>query len=174
MVAPMTQFIKPVYRYCPNCGARTQSQVIEAQTVQVCAAKCGYAHFDNPTPVVAVIVETPDGVVLAHNVAWPQGMYSIITGYVDPLELPEQTALRETEEELGLKAYDIQFVGHYMFEAKNQLIIAYAVKAQGNIQLNHELDDYKLIPVHKLKGWGSATGLAVTDWLSSLKSRKTL
>lgn len=170
----MSHFIQPSYEYCPNCGAKTQLREIEGLPVKVCSAKCGYAHFDNPTPVVAVIVETPKGVVLAHNVAWPKGAYSIITGYVDPLELPVNTAIRETKEELGLKAYDASFVGHYMFEAKNQLIIAYSVRAQGEIRLNHELDDYKVIPVEELKGWNTATGQAVGDWLKGLRSRKTL
>jgi NADH pyrophosphatase NudC (nudix superfamily) len=164
----MSNYSTPVYDYCPNCGAKTKLQPVDGHVIKACSAKCGFAHFNNPTPVVAVIVETPDGVVLAHNVAWPAGIFSIITGFVDPLELPEQTAIRETEEELGLKAYDAKFVGHYMFEQKNQLIIAYAVKAQGKIKMNHELDEYKVIPVHKLKGWRTATGEAVTDWVNNL------
>ena len=163
----MDKFIRPSFQYCPHCGAKTQDVKIEGQTVKSCAAKCGFANFDNPTPVVAVIVETPDGVVLAHNTQWPKGMFSIIAGYVDPYEIPEQTAIRETQEELGLKAYDIRFVGHYMFHAKNQLMIAFAVKAQGDITLNHELDEYKLVPVHKLKPWPGATGDAVKDWLGN-------
>ena len=99
----MSHFSVPTYEYCPNCGAKTRSKLMDGQTVKVCAADCGFAHFNNPTPVVAVIVETPEGVVLAHNVGWPGGIFSIITGYVDPYELPEQTAIRETKEELGIK-----------------------------------------------------------------------
>ena len=168
----MSNFSAPSYGYCPNCGSKTKQQYTDAQTIKVCAAQCGFAHFNNPTPVVAVIVETPEGVVLAHNVEWPAGIFSVITGYVDPHELPQETAIRETEEELGLKAYDAKFVGHYMFELKNQLIIAYSVKAQGKIKMNHELDEYKVIPVHKLKGWKTATGEAVTDWVNSLGALK--
>ena len=124
--------------------------------------------------MAAVIVETPEGVILSHNVAWPQGMYSIITGFVDPLELPIDTAMREVQEELGLKAYDVKYVGQYMFKAKNQLIIAYSAKARGTIKLNHELDDYKIVPVEKLRGWPGATGEAVSDWVASISgSRKT-
>lgn len=169
----MSNYSVPTFKYCPNCAAQTSLQFIAGQNLQACTIECGFVHFNNPTPVVAVIVETPEGVVLAHNVEWPAGIFSIISGYVDPMELPEQTAIRETEEELGLKAYDPQFVGHYLFEQKNQLIIAYAVKAQGSITMNEELDEYKIIPVEKLKGWRSPTGDAVTDWLSSLGSRKT-
>ena len=164
----MSHFSVSTYAFCPNCGAKTHSKKMDSHVVKVCAANCGFTHFNNPTPVVAVIVETPDGVVLAHHVDWPGGIFSIITGYVDPYELPQQTAIRETEEELGLKAYDAKFVGHYMFGPKNQLIIAYAVKAHGRIKMNHELDEYKVIPVNKLKGWKTATGEAVTDWVNTL------
>ena len=57
-------------------------------------------------------------------------------------------------------------MGHYIFHAKNQLIIAYAVKAQGEITLNYELDEYKVIPLNKLKAWPGPTGQAVSDWLA--------
>jgi NAD+ diphosphatase len=162
----MSAFKSVEYLYCPQCGAKTRERTLEDHVVKVCAAKCGFGFFNNPTPVVAIIVETPEGVVLAHDVTWPQGMLSVITGYVDPHELPEQTAIRETQEELGLKAHDPRFVGHYMFHAKNQLIIAYAVKAQGKITLNHELDEYKVIPLSKLKAWPGPTGKAMSDWLA--------
>ena len=162
----MSVFKSVEYHYCPQCGAKTRDKTIESQLVKVCAANCGFGFFNNPTPVVAIIVETPEGVVLAHDVTWPQGMFSVISGYVDPHELPQQTAVRETKEELGLHAYDVEFVGHYMFHAKNQLIIAYAVKAQGSITLNHELDEYKVIALNKLKAWPGPTGKAVSDWLN--------
>ncbi len=165
----MSHYITPSFDFCPHCGARTQMEFIDNQDLKACSAKCGFVHFNNPTPVVAVIVETEQGVVLAHNVAWPEGMFSIITGFVDAYELPEQTALRETQEELGLVASEARLVGHYMFAQKNQLIIAYAVKAQGNIELNHELDAFKVIPTCKLQGWPGPTGAAVTDWLATLK-----
>ncbi len=161
----MSAFKSVEYRYCPQCGAKTCQKIIDNQTVKVCAAKCGFGFFNNPTPVVAVIVETPEGVVLASHVDWPQGVLSVITGYVDPHELPVKTALRETKEELGLNAYDPEFVGHYMYHAKNQLIIVYAVKAEGQVCLNHELDAYKIIALDKLKAWPGPTGEGVADWL---------
>ncbi len=168
----MSHYITPSFDYCPHCGAKTTIKAIDGQMLKACAAQCGFVHFNNPTPVVAVIVETPEGVVLAHNVAWPEGMFSIITGFVDGHELPVETAIRETQEELGLKATDPCYVGHYMFHAKNQLIIAYAVKAQGEIVINEELDAYKVIPVEKLKGWPGATGEAVSDWLNLIKASR--
>ncbi len=165
----MSHYITPSFDFCPHCGAPTHLQHIDNQDLKACTAQCGFVHFNNPTPVVAVIVETPQGVVLAHNTAWPEGMFSIITGFVDAYELPQQTAIRETQEELGLTATNLKFVGNYMFAQKNQLIIAYAVKAEGEIKLNHELDEYKTIEVARLQGWPGATGEAVNDWLTKIK-----
>ncbi|EAT11597.1 NUDIX domain-containing protein [Bermanella marisrubri] len=162
----MSVYSAASYDFCPNCGCNTEIKEVDGLLIKACADECGFAHFNNPTPVTAIIVETDEGIVLAHNVAWPEGKYSIITGYVDPYETPQETAIRETKEELNLDAYDPVFVGHYMFEMKNQLIIGYAVKAKGNIKLNEELDDYKIISKDKLKGWDSATGQTVWDWLA--------
>jgi hypothetical protein len=53
----------------------------------------------------------------------------------------------------------------YPFPQQNQVIIAYHIKAAGAVTLNHELDDYKIVPKGELKGWRFGTGLAVNDWL---------
>ena len=168
----MSEYKTAEYLFCPHCGSKTRNRAVEGHIIKECVFECGFAFFNNPTPVVAVVVETPDGVVLAHNVAWPPGMRSIITGFVDPNELPVETAIRETKEELGLDAYDPEFIGHYMFHQKNQLIIGYSVKAQGHITLNHELDEYKVIPVEKLQAWPGATGQTVADWLEKRNQAK--
>jgi NAD+ diphosphatase len=73
----------------------------------VCSAKCGFIHYDNPTPVVAAVVEHNGKVALAHNRAWPQTLrsfYGLITGFLERRESPEQCASRAVKEELDLDA----------------------------------------------------------------------
>ncbi len=60
-------------------------------------------------------------------------------------------------------------MGCYGFEQQNQVIMAYHIKAAGTVVLNEELDDYKIIPPEKLKGWDMGTGLAINDWVASRK-----
>lgn len=153
-------------KFCPLCASPLGEGLVDNE-IRVCCPNqsCGFVHFENPTPVVAVLVETPDGVVMAHNVSWPAGVYSIITGFLEKGEDPKLCALRETEEELGLISDEATLIGVYPFERMNQVIIAYYVKAQGAITLNHELDDYKLVPAEEVKPWRFGTGLAVKDWL---------
>lgn len=154
-------------KFCPHCGERLPETFDKRKSCS--ASDCDFVDYDNPIPVVAVIVEREDGVIFAHNRAWPSGMLGPITGFVDSGESPLQAAVRELQEELGLHADKTALVGVYGFPVANQLIIAYHVQVQGTVTLGDELDAYKVIPVGKLKGWDFGTGLAVRDWLQSRK-----
>jgi NAD+ diphosphatase len=70
-------------------------------------------------------------------------------------------------EELGLTARLNGFIGCYPFYPQNQLILAYDVEAEGQVVLNHELADYRIIAADKLRPWEFGTGLAVRDWLAA-------
>lgn len=123
--------------------------------------------WENPTPVIAALVEYDGKVLLARNAAWREGMFSVITGYLEKGETPEACALREVQEELGLEGRIAGYIGHYIFRRANQLILAFHVVAEGTVRLSEELADYRLIPKEKLKPWSFGTGDAVRDWLRS-------
>jgi len=53
----------------------------------------------------------------------------------------------------------------YEFIRKNELILAYHVKASGDIQLSEELAEYRLIAPEKLRPWRNGTGQAMADWM---------
>lgn len=155
------------FEFCPRCATSLVERVPEGddRSRRVCPA-CAFVHYGNPVPVAAVIVEHEGDVILARNVAWPPRMFSLITGFVEAGELPEETAVRETAEELGLAARDPSFVGIYGFAPLNQLLIAYHVVAEGEVVLNAELAEYKRVPIAKLRPWPIGPGPAVGDWLA--------
>jgi len=155
-----------IYSFCPECGKQLITASVEGKPRLKCPT-CSFIFWDNPIPVVAAIVEIGGNIVLARNREWPETWYGIITGFLDQGELPEAAALREVKEELGLDGRILSFVGHYLFEQKNQVIMVYHVCAEGEITLNAELVDYKLVPPKKVKPWGLGTGPAVRDWLES-------
>lgn len=128
-------------------------------------AACGFVHWDNPVPVVAALVEVDGRVVLARNVAWPEKVFGLVTGYLERDEAPAAAVCREVAEELGVTATRADLIGLYPFPAKNQLLIAYHVVADGQIRLNEELAEYRLIDPGRLKPWDYGTGFAVRDWL---------
>ncbi|HEY3658861.1 MAG TPA: NUDIX domain-containing protein [Steroidobacteraceae bacterium] len=158
------------FHFCPRCAAPLAERAVQGEVRSVCSATCGFVHYDNPTPVVAAVVEHNGMVVLAHNRAWPQTLrsfYGLITGFLERGESPEQCAMREVKEELDLIGTGATLIGVYPFEQMNQVIIAYHVPAIGTVTLNHELDDFRHVPLGECKTWSGGTGLALHDWLCS-------
>jgi NADH pyrophosphatase NudC (nudix superfamily) len=151
--------------FCPQCGAPLEEKTIEGKPRLGCSNQgCGYVFWDNPLPVVAAIVEYEGNILLAHNARWPQGMYALITGFLEKGETPEAAVLREVKEELNLEGEIAEFAGNYAFFQANQLLVVFHVKARGEIRLGEELDDYRLIPPEKVRAWPFGTGPAVRDW----------
>lgn len=72
---------------------------------------------------------------------------------------------RELKEETGLDAVETTLIGVYEFIRKNEVIIAYHVKAAGQVRLSAELAEYRLLAPEKLRPWPMGTGHAVADWL---------
>ena len=153
--------------FCPECAAPLVDRIVDAEPRRACSAGCGFVHYDNPTPVVAVIVEHEAAVVLARNRAWPRTFYGLITGFLERVESPAQCAVREVKEELNLDSGAPTLIGVYAFERMNQVIIAYHVTATGEIRLNEELDDYRHVPPEQCRVWPAGTGFALRDWLRS-------
>lgn len=159
--------------YCPQCANPLQETVIDEEPRRGCPdSECGFVHWNNPTPVVAMIVEVDGGVVMAHNVAWPGDFHSIITGFLESGEDPRECAIRETKEELNLESKSCELIGVYGFEQQNQVIIAYHIEGEGEIKLNAELDSYKIVAPEDLTPWNMGTGLAMVDWLEEKLGRK--
>lgn len=155
--------------FCIACGAAlVTAEDAEGRARNRCTAPdCGWVHYGNPTPVVAAIVEHAEGVLLARNVDWPEGMFGLVTGYLEAGETPEAGVLREVQEELGLTAEVVSLVGVHAFEMKNELLVTYHVRASGEVKLGEELAAYKAVPEAKLRPWPMGTGQALRDWLRS-------
>lgn len=153
--------------FCPRCAAPLIEQPVDGEPRQACSGGCGFVYYDNPTPVVAAVVEHEGLIVLARNRAWPQTWYGLITGFLERGEAPEQGARREVKEELGLEATQATLIGVYPSTRMNQVLIAYHVSATGVITLNEELVDYRRIPPGRCYAWHSGAGYALRDWLRS-------
>ena len=127
---------------------------------------CGFVWWDNPAPVVAALVEYHGAIVLARNHAWAEGAFGLITGFLERGEDPAAAVVREVKEELDLDASSTDLIGVYPFTRKHEVLIVYHVVADGEIKLNEELVEYRLIATEKLKAWDYGTGLAERDWLA--------
>ena len=128
---------------------------------------CEFIHWDNLIPVVAAIVENKGKVILTQNKGWPKEWFGIVAGFLEKDETPEQGALREVREELGLDGEFVSFVGHYAFKRMNQIISAYYIRADGEITLGEELATIKALLPEEVVPWDVGTGPALKDWLAA-------
>ncbi len=93
-------------------------------------------------------------------------MLGLVSGFLEAREHPDEGIVREILEETNLHTDKLSFLGHYPFAEQNQIILAYHALCSGHIQLNEELDRYKLLDRNALKPWLLGTGPAVRDWLA--------
>lgn len=156
------------YRFCPQCGASLEVLPAGGRDRHACVQDgCGFVHWNNPLPVLAAVVEYEGKLLLARNAAWPEGRFALVTGFLERDETPELGVARELKEETNLDTEAVSLIGVYEFMRKNELIIAYHVKAYGTIALSEELADYKLVAPEKMRIWSAGTGFAVADWLQA-------
>ena len=161
------------WRYCPQC-AHALSLVTQDEDggpkERLRCTNCGFTHWNNPTPVLAAIVECADRdgrILLARYAAWTGGMFALITGFMEAGETPEEGIAREVLEETALTVDSVDLVGVWDFQRMNQIIIAYHVVARGQIRLSPELAEYKLFAPGDIVCWPAGTGYAVAQWLRS-------
>ncbi len=154
-------------RHCLRCGAILVKKPTPDGSRLACPDEsCGFVFYDNPTPVVAAIVEHGGDVLLVAQHGWPEKWFGLVTGFLERGETPEEGVLRELREELGLEGEVVSLVGVYAFPQRNEVIVAYHVRAEGEVTLGDELRAFKPVPVAKLRPWDFGTGLAVRDWLA--------
>jgi NAD+ diphosphatase len=158
------------FKFCPHCAtplawiARTEDS---GNTERLRCPACDYTHWNNPTPVLAAVIEYQGQILLARNAAWPGKMYALITGFMEAGETPQGGIAREIKEETALDATELNLIGVYDFQRMNQVIIAYHAVAEGEVRLSPELVDYRLYAPQDVKCWPAGTGHALADWLRS-------
>ena len=157
-------------KFCPECSGILTSRLLDEHHRMVCVnSTCGYVYWDSPIPVVAALVQHQNKILLARNTLWPQGLYSLITGYLEKMETTESAVIREVKEELGLDGERMEFIGCFSLFEMNQIIIAYWVSATGDIRLGDEIADIKALSVEELKSWKFGhfvlTSAIVDQWL---------
>ena len=156
------------YKFCPHCATALEwlpRMEDGGVTERLCCTACGFTHWNNPTPVLAAVVELEGRILLARNAAWINKMYALITGFMEMNEAPQDGIRREIKEETALDTHDLNLIGVYEFKRMNQVIIAYHAVAEGEIRLSPELVEYKLYDLQDIICWPAGTGYAMGDWL---------
>ncbi|MES2842911.1 MAG: NUDIX hydrolase [Pseudomonadota bacterium] len=158
------------FKFCPACAtplALIGQEEDGGFTERLRCPACGYTHWNNPTPVLAAIVEVDGRILLARNAAWSGRTFALITGFMEAGESPEEGIRREIAEETSLDVTKLTLVGVHDFQRMNQVIVTYHAVAHGEVKLSPELLEYKLMEPANIRCWRAGTGFALADWLRS-------
>jgi NAD+ diphosphatase len=157
-------------KFCPRCAQPLQPREEAGRPRLVCPdATCGFVFYDNPVPVVAALVEHEGKVLLVRNHGWPDKWFGLVTGFLERGEEPQAGVLRELKEELGLSGEVVRLLGVYPFVERNEVILAYHIRASGAVALGEEIAEMRAISPDRLRPWSFGTGQAVADWLAARK-----
>jgi NAD+ diphosphatase len=109
------------HRFCGICG--TATALFRAGWGRKCPG-CGAEHFPRVDPVVIMLAEYEDKVLLGRQPQYPQGRYSALAGFVEPGESIEEAVAREIFEEAGVAVSDVRYVASQPWPFPGSLMIA--------------------------------------------------
>ncbi|AGI66313.1 putative NADH pyrophosphatase [Octadecabacter antarcticus 307] len=132
------------HSFCSACG--TQSTAADAGWRRVCPA-CGTSHFPRTDPVVIMLIVSGDDVLVGRSPEWPDGMYSLLAGFVEPGETIEAAVRREVSEEAGIIVGDVTYLASQPWAFPSSLMIGcYGEATSTDITLDPiELEDARWV-----------------------------
>ena len=93
--------------FCAACGAASTFAMGGWQ--RDCAA-CGRHHFPRTDPVVIMLITHGNSVLVGRSPGWPDRMYSLLAGFVEPGETLEAAVRREVFEEAGVRVGAVTYL----------------------------------------------------------------
>jgi NAD+ diphosphatase len=125
--------------FCSVCGTATQP--FRAGWGRHCP-NCGAEHFPRVDPVVIMLAEHEERVLLGRSPHYPPGRYSALAGFVEPGESIEEAVARELQEEAGVTVTGVRYLSSQPWPFPGQLMMACIGQAESDtLTLDQELED---------------------------------
>ena len=131
------------FTYCPDCGTKLiQKEIGDEGLVPWCEC-CNKPFFDMfSTCIIALVADEYGEVALLRQGYISHKYYNLVSGYMKPGETAEYTAVREVEEEIGVRVENLRPAGTFWFGRKDMLMIGFLAEAKKKkLELSGEVDD---------------------------------
>lgn len=113
------------HKFCGHCGALTELSAIE--TAKVCPS-CKARFYPRIMPAIIVAITKDDELLLAHNVKFRDGLYSLIAGFVEAGESLEDAVAREIYEEIHIKVKNIKYFDSQSWPFPQSLMLGFTAE----------------------------------------------
>lgn len=118
-----------IHGFCARCGAKSLAAAAGWQ--RDCPA-CGASHYPRTDPVVIVLALSGNRVLMGRSPGWPDGLYSLLAGFVEPGETIEAAAKREVAEEAGVRLGPVRVVTSQPWPFPASLMIGCVAQAESD------------------------------------------
>ncbi len=108
------------HKFCARCGER--SNIALGGWQRSCPA-CGGQHFPRTDPVVIMLITRGNKVLIGRSPHWPEGMYSLLAGFMEPGETIEAAVRREVFEESGIRVGAVGYLASQPWPFPSSLMI---------------------------------------------------
>ncbi len=122
------------HRFCPRCGHPIE---IAMAGWQLDCGYCGAEHFCRTNPVVIMLVTRHNALLLGRSYDWPEGMHSLLAGFMEPGETVEAAVRRETFEEAGVTVGEVRYLASQPWPFPASLMLGCHARAEsGGLQID--------------------------------------
>ncbi|WP_194756793.1 NAD(+) diphosphatase [Aliidiomarina indica] len=94
------------HQYCGRCGSETVQMETE---LAVLCPQCDFLCYPRISPCIIVAIYKGSDILLARGSRHPEGLFSILAGFVESGESLEQAVHREVLEEAGIQIKDVRY-----------------------------------------------------------------
>lgn len=117
-------------RFCSVCGSGLVAE--RAGHVLRCSGQsCGIEHFPRVDSAVIMLVhDGGDRILLGRSAGWPEGMHSVLAGFLEPGESLEEAVAREVFEEAGVRVRDVQYHSSQPWPFPASLMVGFSCEAK--------------------------------------------
>jgi NAD+ diphosphatase len=115
-------------QFCGRCGAKTR--LLRTERAKFCS-DCNLIMYPPLSPAIIVLVKKNDQILLARSPHFPEGLHSVIAGFVEPNENLEHAVCREVQEEVGIRVKNIRYFGSEPWPFPHSLMIGFVAEYAG-------------------------------------------
>lgn len=163
------------FRICPLCGGSLETRNLKpGQPDRLVCEVCKTPLYLDPKLVACSIVEMDGSIVLLRRGIQPRkGFWVMPGGFVDRGETVQAAALRETEEECGLRTRIKDLMGVYSYPGEIVVVVVYTTEpVSGNLVVGDETTEARLVRPEEIP-WGDLAFPSTLDALTDYCLRRS-
>lgn len=117
-------------KFCSVCSAPLVAE--RAGHVLRCTGEsCGFEHFPRvDTAVIMLVHDGGDRILLGRAHGWPEGMHSVLAGFLEPGESLEEAVAREVFEEAGVRVRGVHYHSSQPWPFPASLMVGFSCEAK--------------------------------------------